>query len=318
LYKVRLLREAGGLGDVLCTLPVAKGWKLKRPDSEVTYVGIKAYKEIVDHCPYVDKWSETSIHRRRPQDGPFDSEKYPYLKETEDADVTYSLYCPAWTHEKIFRENRHKSRIQCFCEASDLDGVPLVVDCYKVTEAEKGWADGWLEGNWINPNGLLIGLEPYSTDPLRNWAPSKWRKLADLLQKAGLQILSFDHIPRRLRDFPGALAIRLSFPKVAALIKRCSLMITPDSGLLHFSSFLDVPTISLFGATNGWVTCHPYRKTHPVFPITEHREGCKPPCQLIPPREVDKKCRQEGCSILNSIEPEQVFLLAIQMLRAYT
>jgi len=42
--NVRILREAGGIGDILCTLPVARAVKENWPDAKVYYFGLRDYR----------------------------------------------------------------------------------------------------------------------------------------------------------------------------------------------------------------------------------------------------------------------------------
>ena len=80
------------------------------------------------------------------------------------------------------------------------------------------------------------------------------------------------------------LVSNLSILQVAAIIKRCKIFITNDSGLMHIASAVDTPTIAIFGPTNPlWV--HPWGVKHkivslglscsPCFFYSQHPLTCK-------------------------------------------
>ena len=60
----------------------------------------------------------------------------------------------------------------------------------------------------------------------------------------------------------GAYAVYEStMTQAAALITRCRLMVSGDTGLMHVAGAVDVPVVAIFGPTNiDWV--YPYRSTY--------------------------------------------------------
>jgi len=141
-------------------------------------------------------------------------------------------------------------------------------------------------GDWIGINpGAAYG-------PSKRWEPSRFAEVADRLVAAfGARILIFggpedrliaEEIARAMK-FPAIpLAGRSSLRESMALLSRCRLLLTNDSGPMHVAAALGVPVVALFGPTDPEVTspfgvhgilrvgveCSPCR--HRICPI-DHR-----------------------------------------------
>ena len=61
-------------------------------------------------------------------------------------------------------------------------------------------------------------------------------------------------ISRIMQHRPVDLAGKTSLGEAMALIEKCALFITNDSGLMHVAAALNVPLIAIFGSTNSTTT----------------------------------------------------------------
>jgi hypothetical protein len=131
------------------------------------------------------------------------------------------------------------------------DGKPV-----DLVETEKGAA---FADEFIRKNGLseekLIGLQLGASDPLRCWPPESFARLSDQLQeKLGVRTILFGTSSEE------ALASRalscMSRPAVSAvggtsieelfsIIKRCALLVTNDTGTMHFAAAGGVRSLML-------------------------------------------------------------------------
>jgi len=96
-----------------------------------------------------------------------------------------------------------------------------------------------------------------------------------------------------IMDFVGLLEIN----KTIAFIKRCALFISGDEGLMHIAAALNVPTISLFGPTNGEAIAPYWNKGV----IIKSQEDCSP---CYDNEDYRKECKDRRC--MESIEVEAV------------
>jgi lipopolysaccharide heptosyltransferase I len=118
----------------------------------------------------------------------------------------------------------------------------------------------------------VVAVNPGANWPSKRWIPERYARVADrLVNEYGVRILILwgpderplaDRIARAMKEIP-VIAPETDLKQLMALITRCRLLITGDTGPLHIAAALEVPTVSLFGpsdpARNG-----PYGHGHAV------------------------------------------------------
>jgi heptosyltransferase-2 len=141
----------------------------------------------------------------------------------------------------------------------------------------------------------LIGLAPGAAyGPAKKWFPERFAAVIDrLIDDSGAQAILFGsdgdresaaevrekaHHP--LIDVAGKTNLR----EAIALISRCDLFISNDTGLMHIAGALGIPMVAIFGSTNP-------KTTSPVgkASIVIHREVPCSPC-LKPVCPTDFRC----------------------------
>ena len=324
--NIRILREAGGLGDVVCTLPVARAAREKWPDATIYHFCLDDYRDVIEHCPYVDVFVPVPMEGRRPRDQEPDATLYPYL--ATDAlpgpvrrslgeggfDVTIDCWCPAYLYEKASAPKIKRSRIESFCIANDLSPSDYCPH-YAVTPEEQAWAKGWIEGQAFDRK-RVIGLQPYSLNKRRDWPPEKWILLSNALQEQGATVLVFHSYHEKVKDIPGRKVTGLPMHKAAAIIAQCDCMVTPDSGLFHLSAAVDVPAVGLFGSTHGHQITKHYPKHKVIWPVdVPRKKRCKSPCISFQWCGCDNECHKNGCEILTRIEVQDVLDIVEQLIQ---
>jgi heptosyltransferase-2 len=111
----------------------------------------------------------------------------------------------------------------------------------------------------------MVGINPGATyGPAKQWPLDRYAQLADKIQTfTGGRIIIFGgpndknlggNISQRMQHRPIDLSGKTSLGEAMALIERCDLFITNDSGLMHVAAALDVPLIAVFGSTNSIAT----------------------------------------------------------------
>ncbi len=115
---------------------------------------------------------------------------------------------------------------------------------YHVADSERRWACQQL-AQWSSP---MVGIQVHASCRQRTYPAIHIRRLTEMLQATGYTVAFLGErwagsTPRAVVDLTGSLSLR----QAAALIEQMSVMICPDSGLLHLAVAVGTPTVGLFG-----------------------------------------------------------------------
>lgn len=135
----------------------------------------------------------------------------------------------------------------------------------------------------IQPDNFLVGLSPGAAfGPAKRWPAERFAEIGDRAVetwRAKILILGSKgdwHIGQRVKEHMRRESLNLcgrtTLGEVMALINRCRLFLTNDSGLMHIASALNVPTVAIFGSTNP-VTTGP---RSPNAVVVGSRADCSP------------------------------------------
>ena len=170
----------------------------------------------------------------------------------------------------------------------------------------------------INPTDVLIGINPGSTyGGAKRWLPDRFaeaaRRVARQVEQEGGKSVSMVILGAKGEESLGnSIAAMLERPTVVlsgattirelmATVKRCSLLLTNDTGPMHIAAACGVPVVAVFGPTD-WRTTSPYGQEHSVV---RESVDCAP-C-LLRECPIDHRC-------LTRITPLRVFETAVKML----
>lgn len=120
----------------------------------------------------------------------------------------------------------------------------------------------------IGPGG---GINPFTALTTKQWSKERYAQLADrLIKNFGAKIIFFGDrrdrpvvktLKRKMNNEALDVTGEISLKETAALIKRCRLFITNDSGLMHLAAAVGRPTVSIFGPSLSKYTA-PLGKGH--------------------------------------------------------
>jgi heptosyltransferase-2 len=131
----------------------------------------------------------------------------------------------------------------------------------------------------FNPDGRpLVAITPGGArnvareNPLRRWPLERYAELTDTLVAHGYRvILTGDRTDgwvrtafrdRAVLDLIGA----TDLPSLAALLRRCAIVVGHDSGPLHLARLVNTPTLALLGPTPPSMFFGPIRRTIYLWP----------------------------------------------------
>jgi len=235
-----ILREAGGMGDVVRTFPVLQALKRRAldgrdPGNRVEYVCLSGYEGLIALSGRADAVHTVSERERRGRDEPPDPSRHAYLRRIGafEPDVNIiDLYCPAYRHEVETGGAVTLDRVGLFCRAAGVVPSRPRIDLPRQDIARARERLLEIGGHVPIPGGHgigtcppgfravfsassatsavqspaarpLVGLAPYATHAARSWlGRERLCELGRLLRSAGLGLVMFHSwkCPRPNRD----------------------------------------------------------------------------------------------------------------------
>lgn len=312
--RLRVVREAGGLGDLVRLFPVFAGLRRKYPDHEIHFYCLNHYRDLMLHCKDIDVYIPVNMMDRRPRLAPLDEQKYPYLDRGTRYDLEFDMFCPAYLHEVITDGKVTKERTHLWCEAAGVEFKPAV---FMPWDEERIWADNWLTERMIDPLRAVI-LQPFGTSRSRNWAPDNWTELIQLMNAQGITPIAVD-VCRRIAKLPCEQLVYPTFGQLGAILERCQLAISGDSGIFHFAAAVGTKALGLFGQTKGDVMIEGHRPGLVYYiqadPARIQNLECDFPCYGRWSRGYNSDCSKAGCSPLDAIPPTEVLAKICEIYR---
>lgn len=189
------------------------------------------------------------------------------------------------THAMRFRDDQ--SVWQSFIRLARLidSSIPqmFLPTSPKLSEEVEGWACGWWNEHVGSGPTLTIALHVGSQDrEFSRWPVRRFVELAERarIHNRNLTVMLTGTPPERelidafISMYSGH-AIDASDPgslmRTAALLKRCNLLVSNDTGIMHLGAALGVPTVGLFGPNSP-------RYWAPVGPRATYVYDTKVPC----------------------------------------
>jgi len=256
---ILVLRQLGGIGDVLMLSCVARGLKEKYPDHILKYATAQIYlagalMDITEHNPMWDEIfaiepCELTTQRTKEVWARYFGPDTPNIEndllwKMADIAIDLNTACvdyewPAMAHGAI-----EKPRYQIWCDHAGV--VPSsYAPIYRLTPKEVENARTYAAEHWAGKKVVGVGLSAH--DKKRALGIGKLEEICRGLLDSGLHPITLDPtcsipgidylINKRIRD-------------LMPLIGQMSAAISADSGILHMAGTMGIPVIGLFGPTD--------------------------------------------------------------------
>ncbi len=122
-----------------------------------------------------------------------------------------------------------------------------------------------LAGEGVTATEQVIGICPGAAyGSAKRWLPERFAKVADeLVSRYQTRIVILGsasegdvatEVARTMKHTPVDLTGKTTLGELMAVLERCMLLITNDSGPMHLAAALDVPQVSIFGSTSPTAT----------------------------------------------------------------
>ncbi|MBU1863496.1 MAG: glycosyltransferase family 9 protein [Candidatus Omnitrophica bacterium] len=123
---------------------------------------------------------------------------------------------------------------------------------------DRQFAENFLADNKVKSTDVLVGFQIGAFSKDKMWPLEKFRKLAEILQNefhAQILVTGSSYEARTIiSDMTSSMtkkpiiaAGKTDLLQTAALINKCALFISNDTGPMHIAAALDIPVIALFG-----------------------------------------------------------------------
>ncbi|QTA79015.1 ADP-heptose--LPS heptosyltransferase II [Desulfonema limicola] len=190
----------------------------------------------------------------------------------------------------------HKKRHHIDYYMGILEGASLHIFSSKlnlmISVQERINTEHILKNSGVSNFSRIIGINPGAAfGSAKRWFPDRYARLCLKLQSIypDLTVLVFggpgekelgESICRIIKNKSINLCGKTTLRQAAALIEKCRLFITNDSGLMHIAAALDIPQIAVFGPTNHTTTSPASSNSHIIKVPTPCSPCLKQECPL--------------------------------------
>lgn len=326
-----LILKPGAIGDLLHLTPAVRAIKERFPSARVSIlVGSHATEDLFRHNPRVH---ETIVFEKRGAHRSFRAfsglwrrlrgNRYDLVLNYQRSNVKLWLLvsaaapCRVLVYRKARKQTVHA--VANHLEPLAPMGIrpdlsPRDLEFYPGPDAER-FAEDLLRRHGLGGR-LVIGFNPGASHPVNRWGTDRFARLADLLSErfgAGILVLGSEsdvplaeEIAREARTAPIVLAGKTDLLQLGAVLKRCAVAVSGDTGPMHLATAVGTQVVALFGAADP-------ERTGPVGVGHRVLQAAGVPC--VPCRS--RTCRHvRPLECMERISVEEVFAAVAEMVGA--
>jgi ADP-heptose:LPS heptosyltransferase len=268
---IMVRRDSTGIGDLLMATTGIEALKVKYPTKQIHVAVPKSIMSILENNPCIDQVVDIKT--------PVNSKRYFLI-----ADITSP--CARYESARV-RANKlvEKNRVEIYAEALGVrELITNLKPKYHVSEQETLEAKEFFDKNKITKDKKTIAVVVESAEEYRSWPIEKVKELMKTLKETYNVVA----ISQQSTGIEGVVDIAgVTLRQMAAVVSLCDLVVTPDTGVLHFAAALEIPTIALFGPIDYRTRCKGYKNVT----VIKTEMSCIP-CW----RNGVTKCKQTGLS----------------------
>lgn len=343
-----LIIRFSSVGDIVLASLLVRVLRKRFPASTIDFLVKEEYTDLVRHNPNISNLiefpakegiAELRSVRSKIRDGSYD-----LLIDIHNS-VRSRLVC--FGHPRVVKVNKRKlarfllvkTKWNCY---GRFGGAPSVAERYLeavqrfgiendgdglevfVPEEATTSADTLLSKTGSKMGSVLIGICPSARHGNKMWLKERFAETASVLAREhGASVLLFgsgETEKNRCQEIkslienesPGVLTLNLagllSLAETAAMMDRCSVVITNDSGLMHIAAARKRKVVAIFGPTVRELGFFPYGTTSAV--IEDISLSCRPCTHIGLP-----ECPKGHFKCMNDIQPVQVIDAARLLLK---
>ncbi len=278
--KKILVIKPGAIGDVLMTTPLLANLRFHFPQAQINYLTKKFCKDALSGNPNVDKILTYDLET---------DSSYCILKNIRKQryDLVVDLFCNPRTalitfysgaKYKVGYKFRHRTyayNIRITPRSSEVHNIEFNLDSIRAlglevitnkplmafSGIEEEFADKYFKKN------NLTGKKVIAINPCGSWETKVWHKekFIELIKEFKLLGKDFSYlilwgyeserkVAEEIKSQCGESVLvipELNFKYMIAIIKKCDVLITNDTGPMHGAWMTGVKTVAIFGPTNS-------------------------------------------------------------------
>jgi heptosyltransferase-2 len=268
-----LIIKPGAIGDLLQLTPVVRALASAYPDARISLlVGTEATATLFRHHPLV---SETIVFDRRGEHRSLlpllrlwqriRRGKYSLVVHFQRSNLKTWLLASAALPCRVLVYHKTRGRpvhvVDDYMETLaplGISGQDRGLELY-VGEIDKEYA-GAVFSRCGFDGGIVIAMNPGASHPVNRWGASRFAELADVLTErlsakiiliGGTEDLALaEEIAAATASGPLVLCGKASLLQTAAILNRCDLLVSGDTGPLHLATAVGTRVLALFGAAD--------------------------------------------------------------------
>ena len=242
-----IICRCGGIGDVLCSLPICDEARRRHPGRLIVFITAPIWREVVTlsraaDVVFANQWWVY------PFAFPIDVKVFGLVDTAYNPQTTGERSSGSGTSTHLIDDLAASCKLTVKARLPKLCPSPELIQ----KTCTRSGLDCATTGD-----RLLIGINPGPNWRIKEWEASKWQKLIDRIHSQYDALIiqfginrgdgssEYDYLTR-----VKSLANRLSGEELVALIAVCDLVVSIDSGPLHVAGAVGTPSIGLFGPMN--------------------------------------------------------------------
>jgi ADP-heptose:LPS heptosyltransferase len=261
-------------GEFLLNVPAIRALKERFPDSKIILAVDPYVRDLALKIPYVDE----TIEWKNGRHSLIDVFRFAMLLKSREVDIAFVMnpskdsnlavyfagiperigYARKWDFllTKTIQDTKDlglKHEVECNLElvrmvGADTTDKSLSLNVDDLPTSQVGSLAPTCEVG-------VIAIHPWTSDPVKQWPPERFRELTlrlvkeletDVIIIGGKEELgksaSYNYLNNRIINMTG----KTSLPQLAAILKKCGLLVSGDSGPVHLASSVGTPVIALF------------------------------------------------------------------------
>ena len=280
-----LVIKLSALGDVLLATPTWRELRHAYPQGHIAALTSPAFAPILLRCPHVDEvitydrrerdrgpaglWRIGAQLRRQAFDVVVDLQNNRvsrWLSVLSAAPVRAGFRRGFWNgllshpvrltpdlRAPVAQQFRLLERIGVRPQSSHLE--------FWIRSEEEARIAAFLEANWLAPTETLAGVHVGGSQRWRTkrWDPARFGAVCDRLARQGVRTVlvggpsereTAERLLQRVQSRPINAVGRTTLGELAALLRRCDVLVAADSAPLHLAAAVGTPVVALFGPTD--------------------------------------------------------------------
>ena len=317
-----LLIRFGSLGDVVLTTPAIRAVREAFPSAYIVMLVGDRSADIISANPHLDE----VIAFRREIKRPSEIQRVAALLRERDLDISVDMQRKfrssllAYLSRAALRIGYHRpGGVLCTVRIPDSENKHAIdrnLDLLKplgitgadrepemfLSHDDRDYADRTFRSRGLTSKFPIVGIFPGAGWRHKCWPAERFAAICDLaVEKHNAEVVIFggpgeadivDSIAQGMRASPVLMKDRMTLRQLGAMIERCDLLLSNDTGPMHISVAVKTATIGLFGPGN-----------HVKFrPIGEKHALIRKDVPCSPCKQFTNKCKDNVCMKLITVD----------------